>query len=193
MSSSDYVFPIVDSLLTSSVDASQRAAKVNDVKAQISAIEKNSFDSAYAPATATSQNALTYGMVMDRNATIQDIATSLANENKSKLAGARDTYTRQAEINEWEANDKYDTLFFLQLLFLYLAALVISLYLRQTGLFPSSVVNIIAGVGLIILGLLLWNRASYTSSSRDQRYWNRRYIGLGDAKLNAQIQCSLST
>ncbi len=193
MSSSDYVFPIVDSLLTSSVDASQRAAKVNDVKAQISAIEKNSFDSAYAPATATSQNALTYGMVMDRNATIQDIATSLANENKLKLAGARDTYTRQAEINEWEANDKYDTLFFLQLLFLYLAALVISLYLRQTGLFPSSVVNIIAGVGLIILGLLLWNRASYTSSSRDQRYWNRRYIGLGDAKLNAQIQCSLST
>ena len=175
------------------MDASERATKMKSVQDKINTIEKNSFDSAYHSASAASQNALTYGVVLDRNNTIQSIANDLTIDNASKKTGARDTYARQAEINEWEAQDKFDTLFFLQLLFIYLAALVVSLYLRQVGVFPSSVVNIVAGVGLLIIGLVLWNRASYTSSYRDQRYWNRRYIGLGDAKLNAQIQCNLST
>ena len=52
---------------------------------------------------------------------------------------------------------------------------------------------IIAGIGVLILGLILWNRASYTSTSRDQRYWNRRYLGLGDANLQAQIQCNITS
>lgn len=193
MSGADYAFPIVDSVLSSSINVNDRATKVAEVQNQILNTESTSFDSAYAPATAASKTALTYGMVLDRNNTIQSIANDLTMENKSKMSGTRDTYARQAEINEWQAQDKFDTLFFLQLLFIYLAAMVVSLYLRQVGMFPSSIVNILAGLGLVIIGLILWNRASYTSSSRDQRYWNRRFMGLGDAKLNAQIQCNLST
>ncbi len=187
----DYAFPAVDKELTLSVAASERAAKVSQIQTDIQGVETSSFDSVYAPASSASQNALTYGFVLDRNNTIESIASDLTNENKSKMSSHRDTYSRQAEINEWEAQNKMDTLFFLQLVFIYLSILVVSLYLRQIGMFPSSVVGILAGIGLLVLGLILWNRASYTSSSRDQRYWNRRYLGLGDANLQSQIQCNI--
>jgi hypothetical protein len=190
----DYAFPVITAELQSvTTDTAQtRADKVNAVLSKIQATEINSFDSVYAPASTSSQNVLTYAMVLNRNNTIQDIASDLTTENKAKLTG-RDTFTRQAEINEWEAQNKMDTLFFLQILFLYLTTLVITFYLRQIGLFPSTIVYILAGVGLLIVGLVLWNRASYTSSTRDKRYWNRRYIGLGDANLQAQIQCNISS
>jgi hypothetical protein len=190
----DYTFPAVDATLqaTASTTVDERKRKTNELMTKIQGIETSTFDSVYAPATTASQNVLTYSILLDRNNTIKDIATDLTNQNNSKMTSQRDTYTRQAEINEWEANDKMDTLFFLQLFFVYLSALVVSLYLRQTGLFPSSIVNIIAFLGLLVLGLVLWNRASYTSSSRDKRYWNRRYLGLGDSNLQSQIQCNIS-
>ena len=190
----DYTVPAVDATLqaTASTTVDERKRKTNELMTKIQGIETSTFDSVYAPATRASQNVLTYSILLDRNNTIKDIATDLTNQNNSKMTTQRDTYTRQAEINEWEANDKMDTLFFLQLFFVYLSALVVSLYLRQTGLFPSSIVNIIAVLGLLVLGLVLWNRASYTSSSRDKRYWNRRYLGLGDSNLQSQIQCNIS-
>lgn len=189
----DYAFPAIDSVLTSTVAVDERASKISDVENKIKGIESSNFDTVYSPATSASQNALTYGIVLDRNNTIQNIANDLTTENKSKMSSQRDTYSRQAEINEWESKNKMDTLFFLQLLFIFLSVLVVSLYLRQIGLFTNSIVGMIAGVGVLILGLILWNRASYTSSSRDQRYWNRRYLGLGDANLQAQIQCNITT
>jgi len=191
----DYAFPAVDTVLSSgtTMTEQEKTSKVSEIQSQIQRIEASNFDTVYAPASSASQNALTYGMVLDRNNTIQNIANDLTNENKSKMSSQRDTYSRQAEINEWQAQNKMDTLFFLQLLFIFLSVLVVSLYLRQIGVFPGSIVSIIAGLGVVLLGLLLWNRASYTSSSRDQRYWNRRFLGLGDANLQAQIQCNITS
>jgi len=191
----DYAFPAVDTLLSSgtTMTEQEKKSKVSEIQSQIQSIEASNFDTVYAPASSASQNALTYGMVLDRNHTIQNIANDLTTENKSKMSSQRDTYSRQGEINEWQAQNKMDTLFFLQLLFIFLSVLVVSLYLRQIGVFPGSVVSIIAGIGVVILGLVLWNRASYTSSSRDQRYWNRRFLGLGDANLQAQIQCNITS
>jgi hypothetical protein len=186
-----YTLPTIDATIQSTASDNRTNVSSELIKG-IENDEYSAFQSVYSPATTSSQNALTYGVLLDRNKTIQNIATDLTNENKTKITAQRDTYTRQAEINEWQANDKMDTLFFLQLFFIYLSALVVSLYLRQIGLFPSAVVNIIAGIGLLILGFTLWNRASYTSASRDNRYWNRRYLGLGDANLQAQIQCNIS-
>ena len=191
----DYAFPAVDTVLSSgtTMTEEEKTAKVSEIQSQIQSIEASNFDTVYAPASSASQNALTYGFVLDRNNTIQNIANDLTTENKTKMSSQRDTYSRQAEINEWQAQNKMDTLFFLQLLFIFLSVLVVSLYLRQIGVFPGSVVSILSGIGVVLLGLVLWNRASYTSSSRDQRYWNRRFIGLGDANLQAQIQCNITS
>jgi hypothetical protein len=140
-----------------------------------------------------STTALNYGMLLSRNQTISSIANDMTEQNKKVNNGAKDTYARQAEINEWQAQNKLDTLFFLQILFLYFATLVILIFLRQSGFIPSSMLYIIGGIGLFIVIGVLWNRASYTAVSRDKRYWNRRYIGLTDSgDLQAKLQCSLS-
>lgn len=138
-------------------------------------------------------NTLTYGMMLNRNQTIRNIANDLTKENKRVNNGARDTFSRQSEINEWSAQNKFDTLFFLQTTFIYFCILVISFYFRQYGLFPNAVLYIIAGLGLFILIGILWNRASYTSINRDKRYWNRRYIGLDDSTLESKLVCNLAT
>jgi hypothetical protein len=111
--------------------------------------------------------------------------------NKRNINGSKETNIRQGEINEWHAANKLDTLFFLQILFVYLCILVIAIFLRQYGLFSNTIVYIVAGLfGLIVIGIL-WNRASYTATSRDKRYWNRRFIGLDDAGkgLSGQLRC----
>jgi Flp pilus assembly protein TadB len=184
----DYAFPAVDRTavqqITSTTVPSSVIQKINNDETS------NLFNSLNS-AAANSQQALTYGMYLSRNKTISDIAVDMTEQNKRQNTGARDTYTRQAEINEWQAQNKLDTFFFLQCSFLYLAFIVILLFLRQYGIMPNAALYIVIGVLTVILVGILWNRASYTAYSRDKRYWNRRFIGLDDAGsgLSAKLQC----
>jgi hypothetical protein len=143
-------------------------------------------------AEAISQQAKVYAYTLGTNASLSTIAKDLTDANNAINTGASGTYTRQSEINEWQAQNKMDTLFFLQLLFLALTLTVILVYLRQTGILPNSVMWMLVGFMVLILAGILWNRTSYTNVSRDPRYWNRRYIGLTDSGLSAKVQCSNS-
>ena len=193
-SSFDYAFPATDS---NTVTALRSAGTVTTGATDIiNGINKVETDNLFANLNATEQNsntALTYGAYLGRNMTIRNIAADLTEKNKKVNNGAKETYSRQAEINEWSAQNKMDTLFFLQILFLYFSLIVISLFLRQSGLLPNVGLYIIAGLGLLIVLGVLWNRASYTTNSRDKRYWNRRFVGLSDANLSAKLQCSIDT
>ena len=194
MASLDYALPAVDrntiqalkSQTNQQVDSDQLINKINSFETA------NLFQS-FNNAEQSTNNTLNYGMMLNRNQTIRSIAADMTKENKRANNGARDTFSRQSEINEWSAQNKFDTLFFLQTTFIYFCILVISLYFRQFGLFPNAVLYIIAGLGLLILVGILWNRASYTSISRDKRYWNRRYLGLDDSALESKLVCSLGT
>lgn len=127
------------------------------------------------------------------NITIAKTVSEVGKVNTSKLneiTRERDTYTRQGEINEWQAQNKLDTLFFLQILFIYLGIVIILIFLRQAGVLSNGSVYTVSGVLLLVVIGVLWNRASYTEKSRDKRYWNRRYIGLNDSNLSATAQCS---
>ena len=157
----------------------------------------NSIDSSFLAdmnsAESGSMNTMTYGMLMARNQTLADTANSLAEKNrKATHGGASDTYARQGEINEWEAQNKLDTLFFLQILFLYFVLIVALLYARKYAFVPSSTFYIFFGILTVILLGVIWNRAAYTSNSRDKRYWNKRFIGLTDAGsgLKANASCA---
>jgi hypothetical protein len=160
---------------------------------KINAFETANLFASFNNAEQSTNNTLTYGMMLNRNQTIRNIADDMTKENKRVNNGARDTFSRQSEINEWSAQNKFDSLFFLQTTFIYFCIVVITLYFRQFGLFPSTVVYIIVGFGLLIVMGILWNRASYTSLSRDKRYWNRRYLGLDDSNLQSKLVCSLGT
>lgn len=193
MASFDYAFPATDSSTVNALKTSAGTINPEAIITGINQIETNNLFQSLNGAEQNSNTALTYGAYLGRNMTIRNIASDLTKENKRVNNGAKDTYSRQAEINEWAAQDKLDTLFFLQILFLYFSIIVISLFLRQSGLLPNAGLYIIAGLGLLIVIGVLWNRSSYTRNSRDKRYWNRRFVGLSDANLSAKLQCSLDT
>ena len=192
MSSLNTAFPSVDSA-TTRLSSTQAGSQINsnDIKNRINAQEANLLTAAFNDAHQSSNNATIYGALFQRNLAIQNISDQLTLQNKKTNDGSRDTYTRQGEINEWQAQNKLDTLFFLQTLFVYFCIAVVALYLRQSGILPNTALYIILGLFGLIVFFILWNRSSYTVTSRDKRYWNRRFIGLDDAAsgLSAKLSC----
>jgi hypothetical protein len=185
--SPDYIFPAADAVASAAVNSGrmQWEDKLSAIKAQ----ESTNLLDAMNQADNNSSQALTYGMYLSRNKTISDIAQDMTKQNYNIDNGASETFLRQGEINEWQAQDKLDTLFFLQVLFLYFCVVVAITYLRQLALLPTSTMYWILGfltVGLI--GILI-NRAWYTRSVRDRRHWNRRYYTLADAGIDTSPQC----
>ena len=190
MATYDYAFPAVDRTTVQTLSTTTDPTSIINT---ITKAETNNLLSSLNTSAGSSQQALTYGMYLSRNKTIGDIAVDMTNQNKRQNTGARDTFTRQGEINEWQAQNKLDTFFVLQCSFLYLSVIVILFFLRQYDLMPNTAMYIVIGILTLILVGILWNRASYTTNNRDKRYWNRRFIGLENSALQAKIQCSVNT
>jgi len=169
------------------------ATTANQVKSEATAYQNDEFKAIFSPSLTMSDSAVNTGRLVGRNASLSQLShdITLVNADQQNASNATaDTNTRQGEINEWEAQNKLDTLFFLQILFLYFSAVVILLYLRQGKILGStSVYGGIGGLLLIVIGVL-WNRVSYTNLSRDSRYWNRRYIAANPNGLLSTNQCS---
>lgn len=188
MAAVDYAFPAVDATTAASLansgglSSAGQTTLINNIKAA----ETNNFIQNMNAADGASNNMLTYGVMLSRNKTIDDIASDLTQKNEKSSNGSKDTYIRQAEINEWQAQNKLDTLFFLQSLFLFFTLMVVLMFLRRYGIVTNGMIWMIGGFFTLILVGILWNRASYTFNSRDPRYWNRRYIGLADSGLSAK-------
>lgn len=112
-----------------------------------------------------------------RNKDLQDVGSGFDAQNKAAIETTRynnDLATRQYEINEWSYNNKMDTLFVFQLLFVSLVISAILVYLSNIGLFGSALLGLLCGLLLVVVILVLVVRAIYTAKIRDQRYWNRR-------------------
>jgi hypothetical protein len=191
MSGIGYAFPSIDSAVASQYGTagSASAATTSSLQTTVTQQQNANFIQAINTSEGTANNAQTYGTLLSRNQSITDIANDMIQMNSSSKGG-KDTYARQGEINEWQAQNKLDTLFFLQASFLYFTLVVVTIFLRQYGVLPGSVmwtINVLFGI--ILIGIL-WNRASYTYNSRDKRYWNRRFIGLADSGLSAKAMCS---
>jgi hypothetical protein len=108
---------------------------------------------------------------------------------------------RQFEINEWTNGNKMDTLFFMQLLFIYLTLTVPLLYANKIGYLPSSVFYGITGLLTFALIMTVVVRAQYTNKSRDAHLWNRRRFNsmggppssLKCADVNAAINSTITS
>ena len=181
-------FASLDSTTITSLRAGESglSATTTSLQTNINNKEKDNFLQSFNTAEGSSNNLLTFGDVVSRNESLQYIAEDMIKQNKKAIDGSKDTYTRQGEINEWQAQNKLDTLFFLQLTFLFFTAMVIMIFLRQYGFMTTGMIWLLGGFFLLILIGTLWNRLSYTMNSRDGRYWNRRFIGLSDSGLSAK-------
>lgn len=180
MATTDFVFPAVDALLSQNLATNIDAGGIQN---QIKQSENDNLTSSLNMANTNSNQALIYGMYLSRNKTIADAAVDLTIQNKMFDNGASETYARQGEINEWQAQDKFDTLFFLQCMFIYLMGLIILVYISRKGILPNSTYYYVIIIMTVVLIGIFWNRYMYTTTYRDNRYWNRRYLGL-DSSLN---------
>lgn len=85
-----------------------------------------------------------------------------------------DLAERQYEINQWEAENKRETLFVYQWIFLALLVIISMSALAANYIISPGIASGITTILLIILALILFYRWSYTSYYRNKRYWNKR-------------------
>ncbi len=98
--------------------------------------------------------------------------------------------TRNAEIKEWYFNNKLDTLFVFQLIFISLCTLAVIAYLLKLGVFGSGFFGMLVGVLILVIILVIANRAIYTEKVRDKRYWTKRgFSSVGNALPGVNKKC----
>ena len=105
---------------------------------------------------------------------LQTAVTARTEEESTAYKQDSDIAKRQFEINEWSSNNKLDTLFITQLLFISLVFLAPLLYLKKQYIIPSGVFY---GVSILVLLIFIFTvvfRVQYHDKSRNKNFWNRR-------------------
>lgn len=128
---------------------------------------------------ATRNNAIQNSLFfyLQRNRDMADIGNTFQNQNEQAINTTRynnQLANRQYEINEWTYNNKLDTVFVFQLLFITLLVAAGLTYLQKLGFFSQALLGLLSGILLFIMVAVIINRSMYTSKIRDQRFWNRR-------------------
>jgi hypothetical protein len=121
------------------------------------------------------QNSLLF--YQQRNRDLDELGTTLKGQNVAAIQTAAynaDLATRQYEVNEWSYNNKLDTLFVFQILFVTLLFSAILVYLHKAGFFSAAFLGLIVGIVLFINVMIIANRATYTDKTRNRRYWNKK-------------------
>jgi hypothetical protein len=95
------------------------------------------------------------------------------------MSGSTEDYNkqllnRQIEISEWTYNDRMETLFVFQILFISLMIVAILMYLKVAGMVGGAFVGYAIFLLLLIVVIIITNRAMYTNKIRDKRTWNKR-------------------
>lgn len=108
-----------------------------------------------------------------------------------------DLANRQIQVNEWAYNNKTDTLFVFQLLFISLMFVTILLVIKGMGHIGGDFVWYSMTVLIIINAMIIINRAVYTNTKRDSKLWNKKRfsgdngtkspITMGDKSYQAYI------
>ena len=122
---------------------------------------------------------------------LNTVVSDLAGTQDFNLSTAKrnsDTAQRNQEIKEWYYNNKLDTLFVFQLIFISLCALAAIAFAAKMGFISNTLVGILIGFEVVIMILLISNRAIYTDKVRNKRYWNKRIYGVVGSPLPGGIQ-----
>jgi len=122
---------------------------------------------------------------------LNTVVSDLAGTQDFNLSTAKrnsDTAQRNQEIKEWYYNNKLDTLFVFQLIFISLCALAAIAFAAKMGFISNTLVGILIGIQIVVMILLISNRAIYTDKVRNKRYWNKRIYGVVGSALPGGIQ-----
>ena len=138
---------------------------------------EGTFQKTYTDATRNNSVQHSLFFYQQRNRDLQNLGDALKNQNESAIGTRKfnnQLATRQYEINEWSYNNKMDTLFVFQILFVTLLLAAGLAYLHSMGLLSMTFLGLLVGMLLFVDIAILINRFMYTQKVRDKRYWNRR-------------------
>lgn len=118
---------------------------------------------------------------------IQNDIVETAQKQATAVQSDSNLAKRQNEINEWEAQNKQDTLFVYSQLLIILSTTVILAYLMSIGILSSYVFYCVVLALVLVFIFTIVNRAQYTRSIRDRRFWNKRRFPTDTTPLNTNI------
>ena len=124
-----------------------------------------------------------------RNGDVQRLTQAMDANNQSvkeKLETDLELSKRQFEINEWQNQNKLETLFFLQVFFIGALAMSIIIFLQKTAAITGSMAALLTVLLLGIVVVIGVYRYYYTRRTRDNRLWSRRYFGTAKAPNNCK-------
>lgn len=102
------------------------------------------------------------------------------------LVADQESMERQVQVSEWTYQDKLETLFIFQLMYIGLLVLILFMVLAKLGFFRTGFVYLIAIVIAIVIFAIWLFRSAYTKNIRDKRQWNRRRFP-GDGSTNPAV------
>ena len=128
----------------------------------------------------------------DLNAAQNNII-QIANANSSSLTFDMDNTKRQFLVNEWYAQNKLESLFFLQVAFLALVTSLIIIQLGRMNIVPWLLGKYLVFVIASAAAIMALYRFNYTRYTRDVRYWNKRKFTDSPGALKADASCAAAT
>ncbi len=154
----------------------------------------NDMASAFLPSlNTTSSAANNYDILSNYTINSKNLDTTLTDLKSQQSANLNianrnvATASRFREIKEWYYNNKLDTLFVFQLIFISILLLAVLAYLSKLNIIGMGVVGAMVGILLVVNVLVIANRAIYTDKVRDKRYWSKRAFGIVGSPLPGGI------
>jgi hypothetical protein len=180
--------PLVRDLqLMSSVQLSAlTTANGETLKNQVTDTLSNSFGQSLGRAVQVSDE---FNMMSNYKAQSNNLLTAVstlessATNNVDTANRNSDTAQRTREIKEWYYNNKLDTLFVFQLIFIGICFLAVLAFANKLGYIGNGVIGISIGVIIVIMILLISNRAIYTNIQRNKRFWSKNIYGVPGSPL----------
>ena len=177
------------------MSATDRATYLAGQASNLQTQRTGKFADSFGQSLASTQNTARNFDIMTNYTTqsnnLNTVVADLAGTQDFNLSTAKrnsDTAQRNQEIKEWYYNNKLDTLFIFQLIFISVCTLAAIAFFAKMGFISNSVVGILIGVEIVVMILIISNRAIYTDKVRNKRYWNKRIYGVVGSPLPGGIQ-----
>jgi len=118
---------------------------------------------------------------------LQEVIQDVNTKYEASIDTNKKLTRRQFEINEWAYNNKLETLFLLQILFITMLILVLCFFLAKNGYISATAASSLSMILFLIVAYVGYRRWDYTKNIRDTRLWSRRSFPAeegGNAKTN---------
>jgi hypothetical protein len=136
------------------------------------------------------------GYYNSRNQDVDNLLGLIDGNNKRILNQAgydKDISKRQFEINDYFYHNKLETLFFLQLFFISVLAMGGVIYAGRAGMITPKMAGLLTMLLVAIVVVTGVTRYFYTSRTRDQRLWHRRFFPKEAPASTVALKCPCPT